>query len=86
MAKARTQAERAAYRFTPLGMSRLDAAEYVGVSPSMFDLMVKDERMPKPRKAGARVLWDRDELTAYFRALRRDGEETVPGNSFSDWQ
>lgn len=51
---------------TPLGLSREQAATYIGVSTSTFDRMIKDGMMPKPRphlrtdsvepeKAGARV-------------------------------
>src|SRR5262245_23845078 len=32
----------------PLGLSRVAAAFYVGVSPTKFDQMIKDGRMPKP--------------------------------------
>ncbi len=32
----------------PRGLSRVEAAHYIGVSPSLFDAMVKDGRMPQP--------------------------------------
>ena len=61
----------------PRGLSRVDAAAYVGVSPSLFIMMVDDGRMPKPRVANARRIWDRRELDAAIDALPHDGE--MPG-------
>lgn len=34
----------------PRGLSRAQAAAYIGVSPSLFDEMVQDGRMPKPTR------------------------------------
>lgn len=34
------------------------AARYVGVSPTKFDELVRDGRMPKPFRVDGRVLWD----------------------------
>jgi hypothetical protein len=63
----------------PRGLSRVEAAAYVGVSPSLFDAMVVDGRMPGPKLINARVVWDRLRLDEAFSALPdRDGEE--PGN------
>jgi len=33
----------------PRGLSRVQAAEYIGVSPSTFDKMVTDGEMPAPK-------------------------------------
>jgi hypothetical protein len=38
----------------PRGLSRVEAARYIGVSPSLFDEMVKDGRMPPPKPINAR--------------------------------
>src|SRR5436309_15841447 len=43
----------------PRGLSRSEAAAYVGVSPSLFDAMVKDGRMPQPKRINSRTIWDR---------------------------
>lgn len=51
------------------GLSREEAAEYVGVSPSLFDAMVKDQRMPAAKRINARTVWDRRQLDAAFTAL-----------------
>ena len=43
----------------PRLISRVAAAAYISVSPTMFDEMVKDGRMPQPKKLGERRLaWD----------------------------
>jgi hypothetical protein len=48
----------------PRGLSRVEAAQYIGVSPSLFDVMVKDGRMPPPKPINARKVWDRLKLAA----------------------
>jgi predicted DNA-binding transcriptional regulator AlpA len=56
----------------PRGLSRVQAAAYIGVSPSLFDEMVKDGRMPKAIRINARAVWDRLALDAAFAALPDD--------------
>ena len=51
------------------GLSRPQAAHYVGVSPSTFDAMVADGRMPKPKVINTRTVWDRYALDVAFDAL-----------------
>jgi predicted DNA-binding transcriptional regulator AlpA len=58
----------------PRGLSRVQAAAYIGVSPSLFDEMVRDGRMPKPKRINARTVWDRLKLDEAFAALS-DGEK-----------
>jgi predicted DNA-binding transcriptional regulator AlpA len=59
----------------PRGLSREEAAGYIGVSPTLFDQMVADRRMPKPKRINARRVWDRIQVDAAFSALPNDGEE-----------
>ena len=61
----------------PRGLSRVQAAAYIGVSPSLLDEMVRDGRMPKPPQINARRVWDRFKLDEAFAALRdeRDKDE-----------
>ena len=59
----------------PRGLSRVEAAAYVGVSATLFDQMVADQRMPKPKRINTRRVWDRIQLDAAFSALPNDGEE-----------
>ncbi len=53
----------------PRGLSRVVAAEYIGVSPSLFDQLVCDGRMPKPKAINTRRVWDRLQVDEYFSAL-----------------
>ena len=53
----------------PRGLSRVAAAEYIGIGVTKFDEMVADARMPAPRQIDARKVWDRLELDAAFAAL-----------------
>ena len=62
----------------PRGLSRVQAAAYVGVSPSLFDEMVKDGRMPKPTRINARTVWDRVRLDEAFAALSDEGDDDDP--------
>jgi predicted DNA-binding transcriptional regulator AlpA len=40
------------------GLSRIEAAIYVGIGTTKFDEMVADGRMPKPFRIDERVIWD----------------------------
>jgi len=55
--------------YPPRGMSRDEAARYVGVSITKFDEMVSDGRMPRPKRIDCRVVWDRLKLEAAFTDL-----------------
>ncbi len=62
----------------PRGLSRVQAAAYVGISPTLFDEMVADGRMPNPVRINARTVWDRVRLDDAFSALsdaHRDGDD-----------
>lgn len=54
---------------TRRGLSRVEAAEYIGVGASKFDSMVSDGRMPKPKKIDGRRVWDVRSLDRAFDAL-----------------
>lgn len=62
----------------PRGVSREEAAAYVGVSASLFDVLVKDGRMPGPKRINARTVWDRVQLDAAFAALPTNDEPVNP--------
>ncbi|MFT3810543.1 MAG: hypothetical protein QM698_11545 [Micropepsaceae bacterium] len=53
----------------PRGLSRVVAAAYIGVSVGKFDEMVRDGRMPPPKRIDARKVWNRPDLDAAFEAL-----------------
>ena len=58
----------------PRGLSRTEAAAYIGVSPTLFDAMVADGRMPGPKRINSRTVWDRLKLDAAFDALPDDSD------------
>jgi len=61
------------FSYPPRGMNREEAARYIGVGMTKFDEMVKDGRMPKPKRADKRTIWDRVKLDLAFNDLG-DGE------------
>ena len=67
----------------PRGLRRALAAEYIGVSLSLFDTMVRDGRMPKPKRVDNRTIWDRVAVDRAFdvldggQALDESGEEII---------
>lgn len=54
------------------GLSRQEAAEYLGVSPTTFDTMRAAGQVEPPRLIGARKLWDIRDLDMAFDALPRE--------------
>lgn len=61
----------------PRQIAREAASAYIGVSSTKFDEMVKDGRMPKPRRIDARRLWDVRLLDIAVDQLPMDGEVTA---------
>lgn len=61
----------------PLGLWREVAAAFIDVSPTKFDQMVADGRMPKPRHIGARRVWERIKIERAFAALPSEDEEEL---------
>jgi predicted DNA-binding transcriptional regulator AlpA len=59
------------------GLSRVEAAMYIGISPSKFDQLVADGRMPPPVRIDSRKLWDIRHLDLAFDALPA---ENVPNS------
>lgn len=64
------------------GLSRDEAAMYIGISAGKFDEMVADGRMPEPVKIDSRKLWDIRSLDLAFDALPRENE--TDGSSWDD--
>lgn len=60
------------------GLSRDEAAMYVGIGATKFDEMVNDGRMPKPKKIDTRKVWDVRQLDLAFEALPNEdgGDQT----------
>lgn len=65
------------------GLSRTEAAIYIGVSPTKFDQMIGDGRMPKPRRIDARRVWDIRALDEAFDVLA-GGEDYMTTNPWDD--
>jgi predicted DNA-binding transcriptional regulator AlpA len=53
----------------------VQAAAYVGVSPTLFDEMVSDGRMPQPVRINKRVVWDRVKVDEAFAILSDEDAE-----------
>ena len=60
-----------------IGLSRTEAAEYIGVSASTFDAMVADGRMPNPKQIGSRRVWSRQAVERAFAELPEIGQDHV---------
>ena len=59
----------------PRGLSRTEAAAYIGVSPTLFDHLVRDRRMPPPKRINVRTIWDGKKLDRAFE-LFPDGDQS----------
>jgi hypothetical protein len=67
------------------GLSRVEAAIYLGISPSKFDELVGDGRMPVPKRIDGRKVWDIHNLDLAFDALPSENE-TRGGSSWDDFR
>lgn len=61
--------------YPPRGLSREEAARYIGVGLTKFDQMVADKRLPKPKRVDGRTIWDRVALDLAFSELPDDGNK-----------
>lgn len=57
------------------GLSRTQAAAYIGIGATKFDQLVADGRMPGPKRIDGRVIWDIQALDLAFEALPDDPHE-----------
>jgi hypothetical protein len=64
------------------GLSRIEAATYIGIGLTKFDALVADGRMPGPRLIDSRKVWDIRRLDMAFDALPEEGEPE--GGSWAD--
>jgi hypothetical protein len=67
-------------RIEPRGLSRVDAAHYLGISSSKFDEMRKDGRVGPARMIDGRKVWDVRDLDLAFEALPLESNEET-----EDW-
>lgn len=61
------------------GLSRSEAASYVGVSATTFDNLVKSKGMPAPIRIGSRTVWDIQALDDAFDALAANEDNPWDG-------
>lgn len=62
------------------GLSRIEAAMYIGISPSKFDELRKDGRVGPARLIDGRKVWDVRDLDSAFEALPMETNEAT-----EDW-
>jgi hypothetical protein len=58
----------------PRGLSREEAAAYIGVGATKFDQLVQRGDMPGPKRIDGRKVWDRRRLDSAFDALPSEDE------------
>ena len=64
------------------GLSRAEAAEYIGIGMTKFDALVQDGRMPKPKRIDGRTVWDRIAVDRAFDEL--DAEDQSNQNPWDN--
>ncbi len=65
------------------GLGEIEAAAAIGISASKFRMLVRQARMPRPRRIDGRAIWDVDELRSAFKALPHEGE-SEKANTWAD--
>jgi predicted DNA-binding transcriptional regulator AlpA len=68
--------------YTPLGLSRKEAARHIGIKTTLFDEMVADGRMPPPKCINTRRVWNRIAVEQAFAELPDDSQ---PSNDDNPW-
>jgi hypothetical protein len=68
------------HSYPPRGLSREDAARWIGVSPSKFDEMRKDGRIGPAKLVDGRKVWDIRTLDDAFDALPEEHSDDA-----GDW-
>lgn len=67
------------------GLSRVEAAMYLGISATKFDELVRDGRMPGPKRIDGRKIWDVRDLDVAFDALPGENPQSQ-GSSWDDFR
>lgn len=67
-----------------LGLSRNEAACYIGVSIALFEEMVFDGRMPQPKLINSRKVWSRPSVEKAFAELSEYGQSSPPRSPWTD--
>lgn len=70
----------------PRGLSRREAAAYIGIGTTKFDELIASGLMPRPKIIGERRVWDREALDTAFAALPDEtGARTPAPESGDPW-
>jgi predicted DNA-binding transcriptional regulator AlpA len=69
----------------PRGLSRDEAAAYLGIGPTLFDDLVKEGRMPPARRLKGAVRWDRLALDQAFEKMPTNGKDDVSKGPDDPW-
>ncbi len=67
----------------PRGLSRTEAAAYIGIGATKFDELVSDGRMPKAKRIDGHKIWDRFKIDVAFDAL--PGDESSEANPWDEF-
>jgi predicted DNA-binding transcriptional regulator AlpA len=69
----------------PRGLRRTLAAEYIGVSLSLWDKMVAEGEMPKPKRIHGRTIWDRIAVDRAFDLLDGGSPTNAAGETIYEF-
>lgn len=70
----------------PIGVSREQAAAFIGISSSLFDRLITDGLMPDSRALYGRRVWDVAEVAEAFRAIpHRSQHIDAPAAKGNPW-
>lgn len=61
-------------RVSPRGLSREEAADYVGIGATLFDALVTEGKLPKAIALHGRRVWDRKRIDAALDRISDDGD------------
>lgn len=64
----------------PKYIGREAAAEFLGVRPSKFDQLVRDGRVPRPRRWDRRIVWE----VGALQAVEADGDDAPADTTWDD--
>jgi predicted DNA-binding transcriptional regulator AlpA len=73
------------HALSPRLVARADAAYYVGVGTTLFDDLVRQGMMPRPKAIGSRRLWDLRELDKAIDELPEAGEPPLSCGAPDGW-
>ena len=71
----------------PRGLSRSQAAQYIGISNGTFEKLIRAGKMPLPKRIGQRAVWDVVALDLAFERIADDtGQVTSAApNESNEW-